>query len=591
MFFTHRNKKAKAYLIEDSSKRSARASGDVAVAGSRARLVKRSKRRIGMCAVVFFAAFATLGVRLIYLTLGGQTSFSVMAQGVESKDYPRSEILDRNGKILATNLPMIALEIAGAETWNPVETASLIAATVDDVDAANLESKLRAGRYVEVTAELTPAQQAAVFNLGLPGVRFRPRAKRYYPQRDLAAHIVGHTEPGKGGVMGVEAFLDGRLIEGPLTTSIDVRVQQAVEHELGYAIDKYHAMAGWAAVMDVTTGEVIALTSLPDFDPNEPGSAEADWRRNRATYDRYELGSAFKTITAAAALEANVAKETTPYDARGNYKVADKTIRDFHGENRILTLSEIIQHSSNIGIAKIAAELGVEKQKAYLDALGLFEPLAIELRENRAPELPWQWGPVEAATISYGHGISVTPLHLLSAFCAVVNGGAYQVPTFVKTTRPRKAKKVFSGETSMVMRRILRRVITDGTATFAEADGYYPIGKTATADKPSRGGYDRNTRISSFLGAFPGYAPRYAVLISLDEPQVIAETKGYATAGWNAAPVFARTIERIAPILGVMPVSETEALTAFFDNGSYLSEATNRHAPKMIGSQVTGGAL
>ena len=538
MFFSRRHTKAKAYVIEDSSPMPARAPGDVAVAGTRARLAKRSKRRIGMCAVVFFAAFASLGVRLTYLTLGGPASFSAMAHNAAVDDFPRPEILDRNGKILATNLPMIALEIAGAETWNPAETASLVAATVDDVDVAVLEQKLRAGRYVEVTAELTPAQQDAVFNLGLPGVRFQPRAKRYYPQRDLAAHIVGHTEPGKGGVMGVEAFLDRRLADGPLTTSVDVRVQQVVEHELINAIDKYHAKAGWAAVMNATTGEVIALASLPDFDPNAPGAAEADWRRNRATYDRYELGSAFKTITAAAALEAGVATETTQYDARGNYKIADKIIRDFHGENRILTLSEIIQHSSNIGIAKIAAELGVEKHKAFLEALGLFEPLAIELNENRAPELPWQWGPVEAATISYGHGISVTPLHLLSAFCAVVNGGEYRTPTFIKSTGAPKGKQVFSSDTSLTMRRILRRVITDGTATFAEAEGYYPIGKTATADKPSRGGYDRSTRISSFLGAFPGHAPRYAVLVSLDEPQVIKETKGYATAGWNAAPVF-----------------------------------------------------
>ena len=590
MIFTRRNKKAKAYVIEDNTLAPARTPGDVAVAGTRARLAKRSKRRIGMCAVVFFAAFASLGARLTYLTLGGPVPHKVVAKGDAIDDFPRPEILDRNGKILATNLPMIALEIAGAEAWNPAETASLIAATVEDVDAAVLEQKLRAGRYVEVTTELTPAQQDAVFNLGLPGVRFRPRAKRYYPQADLAAHIVGHTEPGKGGVMGIEAFLDKRLAEGPLTTSIDVRVQQAVEHELINAIDKYHAKAGWAAVMDVMTGEVIALASLPDFDPNAPGAAEADWRRNRATYDRYELGSAFKTITAAAALEADITTETSTYDARGNYKIADKIIRDFHGENRILTLSEIVQYSSNIGIAKIAAELGVEKQKAYLEALGLFEPLAIELNENRAPELPWQWGPVEAATISYGHGISVTPLHLLSAFCAVVNGGAYKMPTFIKAKDSIEGSDVFSAETSAVMRRILRRVITDGTASFAEAEGYYPIGKTATADKPSRGGYDRNTRISSFLGAFPGYAPQYAILVSLDEPQVIKETQGYATAGWNAAPLFARTVERIAPILGVMPVSETEALAAFFDDQQYLIEASNHYASGSSGSRGTGGA-
>ena len=240
-------------------------------------------------------------------------------------------------------------------------------------------------------------------------------------------------------------------------------------------------------------------------------------------------------------------------------------------------------------MAKVAAELGVEKQKSFLEALGLFEPLAIELNERRAPELPWQWGPVEAATISYGHGISVTPLHLLSAFSAVVNGGKFLTPTFIKGADQIERSQVFSNETSLVMRRILRRVITDGTASFAEAKGYYPIGKTATADKPAGGSYDRDSRISSFVGAFPGYAPRFTVLISLDEPQAIAETKGYATAGWNAAPVFARLVERLAPILGVMPVSETEALAAFYGASPEIVKAENKFNVAPVGGQSVGG--
>jgi len=588
LFFS--KNKAKAYVIADGRQAKTSLVTNLAVAGSRARLARRSKNRIGMCAIVFCVAFAMLGMRVTYVALSG-APFSMASTGYAGAgEHARPDMLDRNGKILATNLPMIALDIAGAETWDPEEAAKQVGAVIDGVNVTALSKKLSQGRYVQVAASLTPAQQEAVFALGLPGVRFRSRMKRYYPQRDLAAHIVGHIEPGKGGVMGLEAFLNRLPASAPLITSIDVRAQQALEHELDASIKKYSAKAGWAGVMDVTTGEVIALTSLPDFDPNDPGAAEADWRRNRATYDRYELGSAFKAITAAAALEAGTATEQSTYDARGGYMVADRTINDFHGENRVLTLSEVVQHSSNIGIVQVAEALGVEAQKDFLEALGFFDRLAIELPENRAPDLPWQWGPVEVATISYGHGISVTPLHLLSAFCAVVNGGVYHRPTFLKVETVPEGVGVFSPETSAVMRRILRRVLTNGTASFADVPGYYPIGKTATADKPVRGGYDRSTRIASFVGAFPGYAPRYAVLISLDEPQIIPETMGYATAGWNAAPTFARTVERLAPILGVMDVSEEKALAAFFETQklSFLMDASS--APN-VNKIETGGAV
>ncbi len=530
------------------------------VAGDRP--AQRSRRRIGMCAVVFAAAFSLLGARLFAVATGGQSVFA--AGTFPAADEARPEIVDRRGRILATNLPVVALEVYGRETWDPGQTVSILSDVVKIDDADDLERRLRAGSYVEVARDLTPAQKDAVFRLGLPGVRFRSRERRYYPQGALGAHVVGHTEPGKGGVMGLEAHLDARGRARRLQAALDIRAQQAVEAELAAAVKKHHAQAGWAGVMDVRTGEMIALANFPEFDPNAPGDSQADARRNRATYDRYELGSAFKAITAAAALDAGAATPVSTYDARGAYRVADRTIRDFHGENRILTFSEVVQYSSNIGMARIAADLGVDDHRAYLKALGLLDKLPIELRENRAPQPPAKWGPVEAATISYGHGISVTPLHLLAAFGAVVNGGEYRAPTFLQGS-PKAAggRRVFAEETSAQMRRILRRVVTDGTASLAEAPGYFPIGKTATADKPARGGYDGNARIASFVGAFPGAAPRYAVLVSLDEPQVIPETKGFATAGWNAAPTFARIVERIAPVLGVMPAGGAET-SAFF---------------------------
>ena len=235
-----------------------------------------------------------------------------------------------------------------------------------DIDALELEEKLEQGRYVEVRADLTPAERRAVFELGLPGVRFAARVKRFYPQGELAAHVVGHDEPGKGGVMGLEKVANRFRGKGPMRASIDIRVQQILEEELSVAMEKFSAEAAWGAVMDVETGEVVALASLPDFDPNAPGAYPADSRRNRATYDRYALGSAFKSFVAASVIEDGLANEGTKYDARGNLRVADRTITDFHGENRILTLSEVVQHSSNIGAARMALELGAKEQQCRL---------------------------------------------------------------------------------------------------------------------------------------------------------------------------------------------------------------------------------
>lgn len=530
--------------------------------GARTRHAERARIRILMCAVVFVFVFASLSVRLAFISLGKIEARTPLAAAplAESK---RPEIVDRRGALLAADLPLISLELAGREVWDPKETAEKLKTILPEIDAPSLEQKLRRGRYVEVRTDLTPAERQAVFDLGLPGVRFATRIKRFYPQADLAAHVIGHEEPGKGGVMGLERVANEMRGDGPMVAALDIRVQQIVEDELSAAMEKFQAKAAWAGVMDVHTGEIIALASLPDFDPNRPGAAPPDFRRNRAVYDRYELGSAFKAFTAAAALDSNVATEDSDYDAREPYRVADRRITDFHGENRVLRFSEVVQHSSNIGIARMAAELGAARQRAYYEKLGLLDRLPMALHENRAPEPPGQWGPVETATLAYGHGISVTPLHLLTAFAAVVNGGVFHNPAFLRTTDKHEGRRVFSPETSAVMRRVLRMVIVDGTAEYAEAQGYFPIGKTATADKPAAGGYDRNTRIASFVGAAPGYAPRYAVLVSLDEPQPLKETYGYATAGWNAAPTFSRIITRAAPLLGLSPVSEEDALAAF----------------------------
>ncbi len=561
--FLHRRKRkpARLYIIEDGVRTAEAAPDRIAAKSRRARAADITRRRVQMGAVAFGFVFSFMGFRLATVSLGPSDGAPRIAAIDDVAARP--EIVDRNGVLLAANLPLRALEIAGGEVWDSEETAAKIAAIVPTIDAADLAAKLDQRRYVELRERLTPAQEQAVFELGLPGVRFAPRVERFYPQGATAAHVIGHLEPGKGGVAGLERYLDSLPARGPLKATIDIRAQEIVEHELGAATAKFRAKAAMGAVIDVATGEVLALASLPDFDPNRPGAAPAENRRNRAVYDRYELGSALKLLTGAAALDAGTANETSTYDARGAYKVADKVIRDFHGENRVLTFSEVIQYSSNIGAARMAKELGTENLKAALKAAGLLDTLPIELAERRAPEPPWQWGPVETATISYGHGISITPLHLLAATSSIVNGGVWRAPTFVKRDAPAEGRRIFKPETSAAMRRVMRAVITGGTASFAETPGYFSIGKTATAEKPSRGGYDANARISTFVGAFPGFAPRYAVLVTLDEPQAVQGTYGYATAGWNAAPTYARIVQRLAPVLGVMPASGEMAEAAF----------------------------
>jgi len=561
-FRKKRRSTARLYLIEDGVRKAEEGPDRISTQGRRGRAATALRRRTLMVAVVFGVVFSLMGVRLFSVALSPDDARRTrVADGATDSD--RREIVDRNGVLLAANLPLRALEIAGDEVWDPGETAAKIAAVVPSIDARELEQKLVAKRYVEIRERLTPAQEKAVFALGLPGVRFSSRVERFYTQGATAAHVIGHLEAGKGGVMGLELYLNDQPGKGPLAASLDIRVQEIVEQELAASMKKFHARAAMGAVMDVETGEIIALASLPDFDPNRPGAVRADNRRNRAVYDRYELGSALKILTAAAALEAGTARESSTYDARGSYKVADKVIRDFHGENRVLTFSEVIQHSSNIGAARMAKDLGTDNLKAALKACGLLDVLPIELAERRAPEPPWQWGPVETATISYGHGIAITPLHLLAAASAIVNGGVWRAPTFVRRDEPVEGARVFSEETSRSMRRVMRAVITGGTASLAETPGYFSVGKTATAEKPSRGGYDRNARIATFVGAFPGYAPRYAVLVTLDEPQAVEGTFGYATAGWNAAPTYAAIAARVAPVLGVMPAGPEVADAAF----------------------------
>ncbi|MEM6413100.1 MAG: penicillin-binding protein 2 [Pseudomonadota bacterium] len=583
-------KRPRSYVVSECGPLSERASQGITSHSGIRRSNFFAQKRIILVSAAFAIVFASLGVRLWTVSTDPTLKGRRLAE-LAATAGPRAEITDRNGNLLATNLPMRGIAVAGKKVWDPEETATQLAALFPSIDADDLADRLRQKRYVPLKEDLTPAQEAAVFALGLPGIEPDERLKRYYPQRRLAAHLVGQAPSGRGGIAGLERVLDDRKIspEQRLVSSIDIRVQQALEEELENALLEFEALAAWGGVMDVTTGEILALASLPDFDPNAPNEREKAAIRNHAVNDLYELGSVFKAFTAAAALQAGVAQEHSNYDARQPLRVADMTVRDYRGKKRVLSFTEVVQYSSNIGTALMAADLGTVRQRESLRALGLFERPNIELIERVSPALPIKWGPVEATTVSYGHGISVSTLHALSAFAAVVNGGIFNKPTVIRVdpdNRP-DGRRVFSPEVSTVMRRSLRRVVADGTARQAKARGYYPIGKTGTAEKPVAGGYADDERINSFVGAFPGHKPRYAILVSLDDPKATEKTYGYATAGWNAAPLFSKVVRRIAPVLNVMPETTREnqdldALETFLfsDAGPSGRYASNLDADK-----------
>ncbi|WOI52128.1 penicillin-binding protein 2 [Parvularcula sp. LCG005] len=520
--------------------------------------------RLMLCGGFFMFAFAVMILRLGYLAFGMDDEIRLIR--VENAVPIRPEVVDRNGRPLIMNSSAEGLAIDGRDIWDVEEAVSGLQGLFPTIDADRLRTRLAKKQYTLVMDSIQPEERQAVIALGLPGLRFPDTTGRAYPQRDLAAHVVGYTIPGRGGVVGVEKALDLTMkpgAKGPVRLSIDLVAQQVLEDELAGALQTFSAKAAWGVLLDANTGEVRALASLPDYNPNQPGSADTGAWRNRAMSDVYEMGSAFKPITVAAALENGVIELTDQFDVATPLKIGAWTIDDYSHKKSPMTTAEVVQYSSNIGTIQIVQRLGVDGFRAVLETLNLDRPLATELAEAGTPMLSKEWRPSELASSSYGHGIAVSPLQLTAAFAAVVNGGTYYAPTFIDGGAG-KQHQAFSRATSDQMRIVLRKTVTDGTGGKAEVAGFYPIGKTSTADKPGIGGYDDHGElISSFIGAFPGYDPQYVLLVSFDEPQGIESTYGYATAGYVAAPVFKRVVERVAPALGLMPVGDDVAFDGF----------------------------
>ncbi len=535
--------------------------------GTTTRAVETGRMRLVVTASLFGAAFAMIGLRLVDLMVFDDTPAAVAskAHGIARAATARADIIDRNGVIVATNLPTVNLYADTHKVPDAKEAADKLTATLPDLDHADVLKHLTSGqRFIYLRRNLTPAEQMAVNRLGIPGISFEDSESRVYPHSSLFAHVVGVTDPDNHGVAGVEKTFDESLTtrQEPLQLSLDVRVQHAVRESLADSVARFRAEGGSAVVMDARNGEILAMVSLPDYDPKAMGSASTDSRFNRTTLGLYEMGSTFKLFTAAMALENGSAQLTSRYDAATPIKIGRFTISDFHGLNRMVSVPEILIHSSNIGAAKMALEAGTDAQKTFLRKIGLLSPLKLELPETSTPQFPSTWRDINTITIAYGHGISVTPVHVTSAVSALVNGGTLYPPTIIHRApgQTPEGKQVISDKTSEEMRALMRLIVLYGSGKQADTSGYLVGGKTGSAEKTtSRGGYSEHSLRTSFVAAFPIEAPRYVVLVMLDEPHGIKETYNFATAGWNAAPTVGSIVSKIGPMLGVFPMGHTDS--------------------------------
>lgn len=497
----------------------------------------------------------------------------------------RADIVDRNGVLLASSLKTASLYADPALILEPDVVAKDLANLFPDLSYEDLQEKLSSKRrFVWIKRNLTPEDHYRVLYLGYPGLGFREEDRRIYPQGSLAAHIVGYAGVDGQGLAGVEASFDSLLqqdtvkeklrkdrAEGPLALTIDVRLQHVLRREIGTAIRQFNARAGTGIIMDVENGEVLAAVSLPDFDPHAFEQAPDAALFNRTTLGVYELGSTFKIFSTAALLETGRASMGRSFDVREPLKSGRFEINDYHAEKRFLTLPEVFIHSSNIGAAMMGREVGTDRLQAFYADLGLLDaPSGTGINEIGAPLVPNPWRDINTLTASYGHGIAVSPLQLVTAVASIVNGGISVKPSFILDREEHKNAvkpsevRIVSPQTAHRMRQLMRLTVTDGTGVNADVPGYRVGGKTGTAEKPGHNGkgYDRKRLLSSFLAVFPMEAPRYAVYIMVDEPEGNKASYGYATGGWVAAPAAGRVIASMASILGISPRYDTEDLAA-----------------------------
>ena len=542
----------------------------------RDRMRNRAEGRLLVLGAMFFLAFLTVGLRM-----GALASSVPEEPRTATAGNPiigqRADIVDRNGRILATNLETHSLYAQPPQMVDPRRAAEGLAAIFPELDADKLYADFTGSRkFLWIRKQISPEQMQAVHDIGSPGLLFGPREMRLYPNGPVAAHILGGASYGREGVASAEvigvagverqfdAFLRDPANEGaPLELSIDLTVQAAAEQVLAGGMALMNAKGAASVLMDVHTGEILSMVSLPDFDPNNrprvltTGDQSDSPLFNRALQGVYELGSVFKIFAVAQAMELGLVNPNTMIETKGPLTWGRFRIRDFHNYGPELSTTDVIVKSSNIGTARIALMIGAERQKDFLGDLGFLEPTPVEMIEapTGAPLLPRQWSEISTMTISYGHGLSTSPLHLAAGYAALANGGYHVEPTLLRQEARATGPRVMRPEIAQRAVDMLRQVVVRGTASFGEVPGYEVAGKTGTADKPRErgGGYYDDKVIATFATVFPANDPKYVLIVTLDEPSENSGDEPRRTAGWTAVPVAAEMIRRVAPLLGLRP--------------------------------------
>jgi cell division protein FtsI (penicillin-binding protein 3) len=526
-----------------------------------------TRLRIFFVLALFAAGFLTLAAGATRSAL-----FSDLDRGgaVAAPAGARADLVDRNGQLLAIDLPHFGLYYDPRENWNPDEVRRVLSAALPALSASRLDAALRADHRQYLLGGLTPEEKARIDDLGLPGVSFEPESHRVYPLGPTAGHLIGFVDRGGVGLTGVEKGLNGVIStsagKAAVPLSIDLRVQAALQDELQKAAVMHKVIGAAGIVTNVRTGEILAMASYPAFDPNTPGATPAQAMINHVASTVYEPGSVFKVFTLAMGIDAGLATPDTMFDARTPLQMSGRTIHDYDKDNSMLPLWKVFTHSSNIGAARLGLMAGGERMNRYFRSFGLFDRAPSELTESARPITPKVLSSDVVASMSFGHAISVSPLAIATGMGAVLNGGEYRPLTLRRldpATPPQAGRRVISETTSRTMLDLMRRNVVEGTGGKAEAEapGYRVGGKTGSAEKAMGGHYERKKLVSSFAAVFPTDgaldADRYLVLIMLDEPQATKETYGFATGGWTAAPAAGRVIERIAPYLGVRRATPT----------------------------------
>ncbi|MEP1520284.1 penicillin-binding protein 2 [Ascidiaceihabitans sp.] len=548
-----------------------------------ARARSRAEGRLLVLGMFFFCAFAVVGGRMGMLATSDPVEPRSAALGAKISAQ-RADIVDRNGNLLATNFETHALYAQPHQLIDPEGSAKALVGIFPDLDPARLLKDFTGERkFLWVKKKISPEQMQAVHDIGDPGLLFGPRDMRLYPNGTLAAHVMGGASFGKEGVSaaevigvaGVEKYFDEYLRDPangntPLELSLDLTVQAAAERVLYGGMKLLNAKGATSVLMDVHTGEVISVVSLPDFDPNNrprpitQGDKGDDPLFNRSVQGVYELGSVFKIFTAAQAVDLGLVNPSTMIKTDGPMRVGGYPIGEFRNKNYgTLSVTDIIVKSSNRGTGRMVLQIGSKRQKEFLKSMGFFEPTAFEIVEASGgkPLLPKRWTDLSAVTISYGHGLSSSPMHLAAGYAAIANGGFAVTPTILKQDGTKHGPRVMSTNAASAARTMLRKVVSEGTASFAEVEGYAVGGKTGTADKPRpRGGYYDDKVIATFASIFPAHDPRYVLVVTLDEPVETSGDKPRRTAGWTAVPVAAEMIRRVAPLLGMRPTVEPVSL-------------------------------